>query len=633
VAIPTLKVVRNWLKDTLVREVNWDNLRQPIVKWGAQMRSNFYQIGKDCFGTSYDYTNDGSQSEDPCLKDQITAGVYKNEMYNTFAVSFTGAITWDGSDLIIPVGGLTITWRTGGNYITNVIPADTYSFTNGGAFIIFPHVTTGTALTEAVAYASIATGEFSKDIAAVNLNTDAQREEIIVFKRVGAILECPIINRSIQSGGKLTTSDLLYHTHEDDDDGGTLEWDNIFSALDAGDHTHGSGATYTPAYLTGGGSATAVIGTWTAVNDGSFDIDIDGASYTMSAIDFSGATSMDEVAELIQDEIRAETAALETCVWSTDHFVISSVDTSATSAVTVASASGVGTDISGAGGTTFMDCDVGNGTVTAKVVRSNEGGGLDWDVCWGDAVHSHEDDDEGGQLDWDDVWADAVHSHGDAAEGGTLTWVAALAAAGAGDHDHSGNTKGGTLTWANVLSAANAGNHDHSSNTTGSSISATAIGTGTLAVNRGGTGVTSSTGTGATVRNVSPTIDTPDIRGGLDGETAGGTTVVAITYVNYTTTGNSGWETIKSYTIADGTVKGVIAMGTIQASGSSQCEGHTMIGSAAAGTITTHDDRGMQSTIGSPANTQWSESGNTISFQVNSNAIGIVCRYEFHEFI
>jgi hypothetical protein len=77
---------------------------------------------------------------------------------------------------------------------------------------------------------------------------------------------------------------------------------------------------------------------------------------------------MHQIAEAIEDAIRAVTSGKEEVEWSTDHFIIHSGDTSSTSAITVTSAvsGGAGTDISGAGATTFMDCDTGNGTVTAK---------------------------------------------------------------------------------------------------------------------------------------------------------------------------------------------------------------------------------------------------------------------------
>ena len=53
----------------------------------------------------------------------------------------------------------------------------------------------------------------------------------------------------------------------------------------------------------------------------------------------------------------------------------------------------------------------------------------------GHRTHTHADNTEGGQLDWDDVWADAVHTHQSNAEGGTLDHGAALT--GLTDDDHA----------------------------------------------------------------------------------------------------------------------------------------------------------------------------------------------------
>ena len=124
---------------------------------------------------------------------------------------------------------------------------------------------------------------------------------------------------------------------------------------------------FTPAYLTGATDATSVVATWQAVTAGSFAITIDGTARTISALNFSTDTTMANVASRIQAAIRTATSALETCVWSTDHFVISSASTANTSAVTVTSATGSGTDISGAAGCSrFMSCNTGKGVVTAR---------------------------------------------------------------------------------------------------------------------------------------------------------------------------------------------------------------------------------------------------------------------------
>ncbi|MCK4521610.1 MAG: DUF3383 family protein [Nanoarchaeota archaeon] len=121
------------------------------------------------------------------------------------------------------------------------------------------------------------------------------------------------------------------------------------------------------AYLTGGTSAQGTFGTWAAVSDASFRITIDGTAYNVDAIDFTGAGDMDAVATILQADLRTATGGTETVVWSTDHFIITSGITTASSAVTVTETSTgtVGTDISGAGAADWMDSDTGNGTETA----------------------------------------------------------------------------------------------------------------------------------------------------------------------------------------------------------------------------------------------------------------------------
>lgn len=122
------------------------------------------------------------------------------------------------------------------------------------------------------------------------------------------------------------------------------------------------------AYLTGGTSATSVVATWNAVTDGSFAITIDGTARNITGLNFSTAASMADVASIIQTGIRAATGSTETCVWSTNKFVITSASFEWTSQVSVTSAVGSGTDISGVGATAFMDAETGRGTATAVSV-------------------------------------------------------------------------------------------------------------------------------------------------------------------------------------------------------------------------------------------------------------------------
>jgi len=127
---------------------------------------------------------------------------------------------------------------------------------------------------------------------------------------------------------------------------------------------------FTPAYLNGGEHSTKIIATWIAVTDGSFKITIDGVERLVSGLDFSTAVDLPAVALIIQNAIRALTGKLETVVYTAPRFVISSASVYIDSSITVTSSAGVGTDISGAGGTDFLDADdgVGNGKVKEKVI-------------------------------------------------------------------------------------------------------------------------------------------------------------------------------------------------------------------------------------------------------------------------
>lgn len=130
-----------------------------------------------------------------------------------------------------------------------------------------------------------------------------------------------------------------------------------------------SPATYTSAYLTGDTTCEPNYLLWGAITNGSFAITIDGTLRTISGINTVGTTSMADIASRIQTAIRALTTSTETVTWVTDHFVISSVNTTVSSAITVTSATGSGTDISGAGTFGGLGCDSGHGVVTAAVLN------------------------------------------------------------------------------------------------------------------------------------------------------------------------------------------------------------------------------------------------------------------------
>jgi len=152
--------------------------------------------------------------------------------------------------------------------------------------------------------------------------------------------------------------------------GGGDEKVNIDVALNVGTGGVVTHETYTPAFLTGGNAPETNVAIWDSVSDGAFQITIDGVARSITGLDFTApVTSMAEVATVIQNGIRALTGSTETCTWSGTELVITSADTTASSAITVTTAGASGTDISGvAGGVQYMDCDAGSTAAVTNAV-------------------------------------------------------------------------------------------------------------------------------------------------------------------------------------------------------------------------------------------------------------------------
>lgn len=69
---------------------------------------------------------------------------------------------------------------------------------------------------------------------------------------------------------------------------------------------------------------------WTSISDGAFDIDIDGVTKTLSALDFTGETNLNGVASVIEDALGGDA----TCTWNGSYFVVRSATTGAGAAAT-----------------------------------------------------------------------------------------------------------------------------------------------------------------------------------------------------------------------------------------------------------------------------------------------------------
>lgn len=101
--------------------------------------------------------------------------------------------------------------------------------------------------------------------------------------------------------------------------------------------------TATAGLVQGGILTTAeqAMANWTAITAGSFKIDIDGVTKTLSALDFSAETNLNGVAGVINAALTGGTIA-----WDGSRFTVTSSTTGLTSEVGYASATGSGTDIS-----------------------------------------------------------------------------------------------------------------------------------------------------------------------------------------------------------------------------------------------------------------------------------------------
>jgi len=132
---------------------------------------------------------------------------------------------------------------------------------------------------------------------------------------------------------------------------------------------------YTPAYAFCGSGATQLVATWAGTTNASFRVTVDGTVRDVTALDFTGITSMTGAAAKMQTALRAVTSREETITWTADGtstgFTVTSANTTSGSAISLLSAvgAGTGTDISGAGATAYMDCDSGSAyaAITAAV--------------------------------------------------------------------------------------------------------------------------------------------------------------------------------------------------------------------------------------------------------------------------
>jgi len=75
-------------------------------------------------------------------------------------------------------------------------------------------------------------------------------------------------------------------------------------------------------------SAEALLSAWTSISAGSFEIDVDGVTYTLSNLDFTGETNLNGVATVITTALD-NAGSTATCEWNGSYFTIISGSTGA----------------------------------------------------------------------------------------------------------------------------------------------------------------------------------------------------------------------------------------------------------------------------------------------------------------
>jgi len=81
--------------------------------------------------------------------------------------------------------------------------------------------------------------------------------------------------------------------------------------------------TATAGFLTCGTAGNA-IGAWQALTEAYMAVTVDKVDHNVGPMDFSGDADFDAVAATVQVAVRAATGGSETCVWDTDHFILTS---------------------------------------------------------------------------------------------------------------------------------------------------------------------------------------------------------------------------------------------------------------------------------------------------------------------
>jgi hypothetical protein len=138
-ALQVLDISKNWNKGTTVREVNWDNIRDPLISWAQDMVDDVNQLRLDLFGSTYSFDNDGLANMSNPLYDFTTKTSAVDWIFSgTVTFSSNNINLYNGNDLVLyKDAGVTVGVRIDGGALTttNIIDVPTADTLTTGSIL------------------------------------------------------------------------------------------------------------------------------------------------------------------------------------------------------------------------------------------------------------------------------------------------------------------------------------------------------------------------------------------------------------------------------------------------------------------------------------------------------------------
>jgi hypothetical protein len=106
-ALKVLDIDKNWFRGTTVREINWDNINDPVLEWAEFMVKDVDQLRLDVFGSTYSFDNDGLAN----LPNPIYNPTTKTSSIDWI---FSGSVTFSANNLNLYNGNDLVLYKDAG---------------------------------------------------------------------------------------------------------------------------------------------------------------------------------------------------------------------------------------------------------------------------------------------------------------------------------------------------------------------------------------------------------------------------------------------------------------------------------------------------------------------------------------